>query len=112
MEFLHIIPHEGKHLSQKYFIFTERLKFGLLTEIKTCTHRIGQVLKKKYRREMDYVYAVINEMDRKLERPIRDLDDVRMVMDTLKKIREQEVDMELKIDPIEVYVWLCLFWFW
>jgi dynein heavy chain len=84
-------------------IYTERLKFGLLTEIKTCTHRIGQVLKKKYRREMDYVYAVINEMDRKLERPIRDLDDVRMVMDTLKKIREQEVDMELKIDPIEVY---------
>jgi dynein heavy chain len=40
-------------------------------------------------------------MDRKLERPVRDLDDVRMVMDTLKKIREQEVDMELKIDPIE-----------
>lgn len=65
-------------------------------------------MKKKYRREMDYVYAVINEMDRKLERPIRDLDDVRMVMDTLKKIREQEVDMELKIDPIEVYVCLCL----
>jgi len=69
------------------------------------------VLKKKYRREMDYVYAVINEMVRKLERPIRDLDDVRMVMDTLKKIREQEVDMELKIDPIEVYVCLCLLWF-
>jgi hypothetical protein len=65
------------------------------------------VLKKKYRREMDYVYAVINEMDRKLERPIRDLDDIRMVMDALKKIREQEVDMELKIDPIEVH--LCLF---
>lgn len=57
------------------------------------------------------MYAVINEMDRKLERPIRDLDDVRMVMDTLKKIREQEVDMELKIDPIEVSVCLCLLWF-
>lgn len=60
---------------------------------------------------MDYVYAVINEMDRKLERPIRDLDDVRMVMDTLKKIREQEVDMELKIDPIEVHACLCLLCF-
>lgn len=59
-------------------------------------------MKKKYKREMDYVYAVINEMERKLEKPIRDLDDVRMIMDTLKKIREQEVDMELKIDPIEV----------
>lgn len=51
---------------------------------------------------MDYVFAVISEMDRKLEKPIRDLDDVRMIMDTLKKIREQEVDIDLKIDPIEV----------
>lgn len=53
---------------------------------------------------MDYVYALIGEMDRKLERPIRDLDDVRLVMDTLKKIREQEIDMELKIEPIEVII--------
>lgn len=60
-------------------------------------------MKKKYKKEMDYVYAVINEMDRKLDRPIRDLDDVRMIMETLSKIREQEVDMELRIDPIEVY---------
>lgn len=50
------------------------------------------------------MYAVINEMGRKLDRNIRDLDDVRMVMDTLSKIREQEVDMELKIEPIEVSV--------
>lgn len=58
-------------------------------------------MKKKYRREMEYVYALINEMDRKLDHQIRDLDDVRLIMDTLKKIREQEVDMELKIEPIE-----------
>ncbi|XP_015833540.2 dynein axonemal heavy chain 5 isoform X3 [Tribolium castaneum] len=82
-------------------ISTEKLKYGLITEIRSCTHRIGQAMKKKYRREMDYVYAVISEMERKLERTIRDLDDVRLIMDTLKKIREQEVDMELKIDPIE-----------
>lgn len=78
------------------------MKFGLLTEIKSCNNRIGQILRKKYRREMDYVYALISEMERKLERPIRDLDDVRLVMDMLKKIREQEIDMELKIEPIEV----------
>lgn len=66
-------------------------------------------MKKKYKREMDYVYAVINEMDRKLDRNIRDLDDVRMIMDTLAKIREQEVDMELKIEPIEVNIFAaCL----
>ncbi|CAG9764860.1 unnamed protein product [Ceutorhynchus assimilis] len=58
-------------------------------------------MKKKYRREMDYVDAVISEIERKLERTISDLDDVRMIMNNLKTIREQEVDMELKIDPIE-----------
>lgn len=58
-------------------------------------------MKKKYRREMDYVYAVMGEMQRKLERQIKDLDDVRVIMDILGKIRQQEVDMELRIDPIE-----------
>nr|XP_033322692.1 dynein heavy chain 5, axonemal isoform X1 [Megalopta genalis] len=82
-------------------ISTEKLKYGLYTELKACTHKIGQAMKKKYRREMEYVYALMNEMERKLDRQIRDLDDVRLIMDTLKKIREQEVDMELKIDPIE-----------
>lgn len=66
------------------------------------TYRISQAMRKKYKREMDYVYAIMNDLERKLERPIRDLDDVRTVMETLKKIREQEVDMELKIDPVEV----------
>ncbi|KAF5305838.1 hypothetical protein FQR65_LT07577 [Abscondita terminalis] len=82
-------------------ISTEKLKYALNIEIKSCTQRIGLAMKKKYRREMDYVYAVINEMGRKLDKPIRDLDDVRLIMDTLKKTREQEVDMELKIEPIE-----------
>ncbi|KAF5296158.1 hypothetical protein FQA39_LY12612 [Lamprigera yunnana] len=82
-------------------ISTEKLKYGLSIEIKSCTQRIGVAMKKKYRREMDYAYAVINEMGRKLDKPIRDLDDVRLIMDTLKKTREQEIDMELKIEPIE-----------
>lgn len=113
------------HLGNCIAVSTEKLKYGLAVEIKcelikmdvfmkympfqlikflftACTHKIGQAMKKKYKREMDYVYAVMSEMDRKLDRNIRDLDDVRMIMDTLGKIREQEVDMELKIEPIEV----------
>ncbi|CAG9558495.1 unnamed protein product [Danaus chrysippus] len=82
-------------------ISTEKLKLGLNTELKNGTFRISQAMRKKYKREMDYVYAIMNDLERKLERPIRDLDDVRTVMETLKKIREQEVDMELKIDPVE-----------
>ncbi|KAI5700773.1 hypothetical protein M8J75_002754 [Diaphorina citri] len=82
-------------------ISVEQLKFGLMTEINSCNRRIAFLLRKKYHREMDYVYAVMNEMDRKLDRTITDLDDVRMIMELLKRIRDQEVDMELKIEPIE-----------
>ncbi|XP_041986842.1 dynein axonemal heavy chain 5 [Aricia agestis] len=82
-------------------ISTEKLKLGLSTELRNGTFRISQAMRKKYKREMDYVYAIMNDLEHKLERPIRDLDDVRTVMETLKKIREQEVDMELKIDPVE-----------
>ncbi|XP_073975032.1 dynein axonemal heavy chain 1 [Rhodnius prolixus] len=88
-------------LADTIAIYTGQLKLGLTMEIKTSTHKIGQIVRKKYHREMDYVYAVMSEMERKLDRPIRDLDDVRMIMETLKKIREQEVDMELRIEPIE-----------
>ncbi|KAJ8672889.1 hypothetical protein QAD02_004150 [Eretmocerus hayati] len=82
-------------------VSTENLKNSLSDILRSATRKLGEAIKKKYRREMEYVYAVINEMERKLDRQIRDLDDVRLIMDTLKKIREQEVDMELKIDPIE-----------
>ncbi|CAB3374843.1 Hypothetical predicted protein [Cloeon dipterum] len=95
------VESDMHYFGQSVVVSAEKLKFGLLTEIKACTYRIGQALRKKYKREMDYVYAVVSEMDRKLDRPIRDLDDVRVIMDTLKKIRDQEVDMELRIDPIE-----------
>ncbi|KAK9499795.1 hypothetical protein O3M35_002765 [Rhynocoris fuscipes] len=88
-------------LADTIAIFTAQLKQGLSTEIKSSKLKIGQIVRKKYHREMDYVYAVMSEMERKLDRPIRDLDDVRMIMETLKKIREQEVDMELRIEPIE-----------
>lgn len=97
---LSLVP-DMEFFGQCVVLSTEKLKLGLICEIKAYTHKLGQAMKKKYKREMDYVYAVINEMDRKLDRPIRDLDDVRMIMDTLGKIREQEVDMDLKIDPIE-----------
>jgi len=87
--------------NKNLYYVKEKLKYGLTIEVKSCNRRIGQLLRKKYHREMDYVYAVMNEMERKLERPIRDLDDIRMVIETLKKIRENEVDMDLKIEPIE-----------
>ena len=41
------------------------------------------------------------DFDRKLDRQISDLDDIRIIMETQKKIRDQEIDMDMKIDLVE-----------
>ncbi len=43
----------------------------------------------KYKREMDFIVAQISDFDRKLDRQINDLDDIRIIMETQKKIRDQ-----------------------
>ena len=55
----------------------------------------------KYKREMDFIIAQITDLDRKLDRPINDLDDIRIIMETQKKIRDSEIDMDMKIDLVE-----------
>ena len=50
------------------------------------------------------------DFDRKLDRPINDLDDIRIIMETQKKIRDQEIDMDMKIDlvsEIDVLLQAC-----
>ena len=43
----------------------------------------------KYKREMDFIVAQVADFDRKLDRQIADLDDIRIIMETQKKIRDQ-----------------------
>ena len=47
--------------------------------------------------------VVFGLLEKKLERKIRDLDDTRMSMETLKDIRIQEVEFEMSIEMIEVF---------
>jgi len=51
-------------------------------------------------REMDFIVAQVVDFDRKLDRQISDLDDIRIIMETQKKIRDQEIDMDMKIDLV------------
>ena len=43
----------------------------------------------------------VMDFDRKLDRQIADLDDIRIIMETQKKIRDQEIDIDMKIDLVE-----------
>ena len=76
-------------------------KKTLTNEIKQWVNGIGASMHAKYRGEMDVVIAQVNELDKKLDRPIGDLDDIRIIMETQKKIRDIEIDLDIKIDTIE-----------
>ena len=70
-------------------------------EVKQWISVYGKAMQVKYKREMDFIVAQVLDFDRKLDRPINDLDDIRIIMETQKKIRDQEIDMDMKIDLVE-----------
>jgi len=52
---------------------------------------------------MNSTVYFIDDMSARLGRPISDLSDVRLVVDTLRELRLRETDVEMTITPIEVY---------
>ena len=53
-----------------------------------------------YVNETKYLITQIEDMDKKLDRPIKDLDDIRIIMETQKKIRDIDIDMDIKIKKV------------
>ncbi|GAB1603178.1 hypothetical protein Ahia01_000598300, partial [Argonauta hians] len=82
-------------------IHTEKLCFGLLTETKIWRQHYGKICNIKYRTDMEKNFAFIDDLSKRLNRPIEDLDDVRHAMSALKEIRENEIKIEMSIGPIE-----------
>ncbi|CAF0729412.1 unnamed protein product, partial [Didymodactylos carnosus] len=82
-------------------IFTERLKFGLTTEVRDWVIRYGQACNLKYRKEMNDVIQFIEDIEKRLQRPIQDLEDIRLVMLAVKELRENEIRLDMSIGPIE-----------
>lgn len=78
------------------------LRESLLSEIQRWIVSLVTLCKERYRREMDFLYLTFGDFSRRLSRPIRDLDDIRFVMTALTEIRESEVNLELRLIPVEV----------
>lgn len=57
---------------------------------------------KKYRSEMEQIFAFVDEAGKKLNRQIKDLDDIRIAMAALKEIREHQITIDFQVGPIEV----------
>lgn len=51
---------------------------------------------------METIFTFIEETDRKLNRRIEDLDDIRTAMSALKDIRELQISIDSQVGPVEV----------
>ncbi|KAM9783262.1 dynein axonemal heavy chain 5-like [Neosynchiropus ocellatus] len=84
-----------------FALHTEHLKLSLTAETKSWMTEYGRFCNKKYRSEMEHIFAFIEEAGKKLNRRITDLDDFRIAMTALKEIRESEISIDFQVGPIE-----------
>lgn len=66
-------------------------------------------LNEEYKKKMTDMMSFITEYLKKLSRPLRDLDDVRFAMEALSIIRDNKIQMDMTLGPIEVR-WLLIFY--
>nr|XP_021143896.1 dynein heavy chain 5, axonemal [Columba livia] len=107
-EILHFQDLELKINSEPEYIcvgaialYTADLKLALRAETKDWMNLLGCHCNKKYRTEMEAIFTFIEETSKKLNRPIKDLDDIRIAMSALKEIRELQISIDSQIGPIE-----------
>ena len=62
----------------------------------------GQNCNVRYRTEMEEIFTFLEDITKRLSRPIKDLDDIRHAMGSLKEIRDREIMIDMSIGPIEV----------
>ncbi|XP_059149715.1 dynein axonemal heavy chain 5-like isoform X1 [Physella acuta] len=82
-------------------LYTEHLKIGLTNETKAWRMLYGKFCNQKYKNQMDDIFSFIDDFSKRLLRPIKDLDDIRFAMASLKEIRENEIRIDMCIAPIE-----------
>ena len=81
---------------------SDQLKLALCTEAKSWRVCFGRTMKTKFQTVMEEVFKSIDDWTKRLSRPLNDLDDIRSVMATLKEIRENEIQTDMQLEPIEV----------
>lgn len=89
-------------------VFTEDFKIALCAETKAWKVAFGRAMNERYCTMMDQILEQIDDINKRLCRPVKDLDDVRVAMAALKEIREHEIQMDMSIGPIEVVTMIVL----
>ncbi|XP_014864164.1 PREDICTED: dynein heavy chain 5, axonemal [Poecilia mexicana] len=82
-------------------LFTAFLKMSLTAETKNWMVDYGLYCNRKYCADMERIFAFVDEAGKKLNRQIKDLDDIRIAMAALKEIREHQINIDFEVGPIE-----------
>ncbi|CAL8275103.1 unnamed protein product [Lota lota] len=80
---------------------TAPLKLSLTVEAKAWKIVLLKHLKEEYSKKMMDISTFTEKQLKQLSRPIVDLEDVRFSMEVLSQIRENEIHIDMTLDPIE-----------
>jgi len=80
---------------------TENLKRSLLQEISNWKIAYGKAMNDKAALDMKNLVELIEDVQKRLSRPVKDLDDVRAHMNALNQSKEKEIQIDRTITPIE-----------
>ena len=85
----------------RILVSTKNFKKNLKLEIAAWNGILTKAVHQKYRKEMENIIGQIIDFDKKLDREILNLDDVRIIMETQKRIRAIEIDLDFLIEEVE-----------
>ncbi|XP_061847250.1 dynein axonemal heavy chain 8 isoform X2 [Colius striatus] len=80
---------------------TGPLKRALTIEAKAWKMLLCHYLNEEYKKKMTDMMSFITEYLKKLSRPLHDLDDVRFAMEAVSTIRDNTIQMDMTLGPIE-----------
>ena len=80
---------------------TDNLKRSLLQEISNWKLAYGKAMNEKAALDMKNLLDQIDDVQKRLSRPCKDLDDIRAHMNALNQIKEKEIEIDRTITPIE-----------
>ncbi len=81
----------------------------MVAESKDWKLLYGRSMNSTYSELMEKIMEQIEDLSKRLSRNVKDLDDVRQAMGSLKELREQEIFIDSSLGPIEVvYVYVCV----
>ncbi|KAL2308160.1 hypothetical protein Nmel_001164 [Mimus melanotis] len=86
---------------QSVEVATESLKIALIQECRSRQRAFGLALNKKSATDVGEIYSFIENVSKRLSRPVYNLDDVREAMEALKEIRESEMKTDMTVGHIE-----------